>query len=104
MQSADNFQAEGQVKRIYPSKEVSREVAEAAGASPGAVGSMGTSIRLSNYPETYFFLPISHENYNALFSLALVAATNQYQLAIRTLEEIKPGETVDIWYMLVDWN
>lgn len=101
MQGAENFQARGQVKQIYPSKEVPRDGAEAAGVPPGAVGSTGTSIGLANYP---VFLPLSHENYNALYSLFLAAAINGYDLTITTLEEITPGETVDIWYMLVDWN
>ena len=51
----------------------------------------------------YFQLNQRHPNYNALYSLALTAATNGYELRIRTEEEITPNENAVVRYMVVDW-
>jgi hypothetical protein len=51
----------------------------------------------------YFQLNQRHPNYNALYSLALTAATNGYELNIRTEKEITPDEYAIVWYMTVDW-
>ena len=67
-----------------------------------------TSVRLE-IPDTeqpldnYFRLPQAHENYDALYSLALAAAINRYPLWIRTTEDINPGERAEVSYMVVDW-
>ena len=80
----------GRVSRIYASEDV-------------------TYIRLKDIPtedtpkDGYFRLFRSHPNYNALYSLALVAAVNRYQLDIRAAGEIEPSEYADVVYMVVDW-
>jgi hypothetical protein len=51
----------------------------------------------------YFKLHQTHENYNALYSLALSAAINSLELTIRTEEDITPTETAEVWYFVVDW-
>ena len=51
-----------------------------------------------------FILQQSHQNYNALYSLALAAAINGYDLLIRTTEEdVSPGQEAHVLYMLVDF-
>ena len=66
-----------------------------------------TYIRLSGIPiapkYNYFELPMSHSNYNALDSLALVAAVNGYNLQIRTTSDIDPNVIAVVAYMVVDW-
>jgi len=42
--------------------------------------------------EEFFLLARNHPNYNALYSLALVAAVNRYELEIRTKAEITNQE------------
>jgi hypothetical protein len=80
----------GQVARIY--------------ASSGH-----TYIRLSGLPandtpkDGYFQLLQTHPNYDALYSLALTAAVNHYDLDIRATEEIDPSEYAVVSYMVVDW-
>ena len=62
------------------------------------------------YPDTtpkpkdgYFRLLKSHQNYSSLYSLAVVAAVNRYNLSIRTNGEIDPNEHGSVRYMVVDW-
>lgn len=68
-----------------------------------------TYIRLSGLPANdtpqhgYFRLSQTHSNYRALYSLAVVAAVNRYDLDIRAREEIDPSEIADVQYMVVDW-
>ena len=50
-----------------------------------------------------FVLQQSHENYNALYSLALAAAINGYDLLIRTIGDVSPGQEASVAYMLVDF-
>ena len=51
----------------------------------------------------YFHLEISHENYNALYSLALLAASNRQRLQIRTKDEAVPTSVAPISYLVLDW-
>ena len=51
----------------------------------------------------YFELQQSHENYDALYSLALSAAVKGIPLQIRTHGEITPGDHPNVYYMVVDW-
>ncbi len=51
----------------------------------------------------YFVLPQEHNNYHALYSLALSSAINGYQLSIRTTTDINPGDPAEVAYMVVDW-
>jgi hypothetical protein len=50
-----------------------------------------------------FELHQSHQNYNALYSLALASAINGYTLQIRTAGEIDPSHYAPVRYMVVDW-
>ena len=81
----------GKVSRIYANKS-------------------GAFIRLSGLPpqdtpggEHYFELRNAHPNFNALYSLALVAAANQYKLWIRTESDISSKGNAVVHYMVVDW-
>jgi hypothetical protein len=51
----------------------------------------------------YFQLDKTHSNYNALYSLALVAAVNRKDLQIRTASDVKRTEPAVVLYMVVDW-
>lgn len=66
-----------------------------------------TYIRLSGIPVApkygYFRLDMSHSNYNALYSLVIVAAVNGYDLQIRTTADIDPGVIAVVQYMVLDW-
>ena len=86
----------GRVNRIYPNQ------------------GDGVRIRLSGIPaddtpsDGYFLLQYSHQNYNALYSLALVAAVNNYDLTIRIQGpsdvDIDPSvPSPPISYMVVDF-
>jgi len=78
----------GEVSMIYPSKDA-------------------CYIRLKDPQyvprDDFFMLPLSHPNYNALYSLAVVAAVNRYTLSIRTVTEITDTEYPKISYMTVSW-
>jgi hypothetical protein len=70
----------------------------------------GCYIRLADIPSAdrpksgYFRLRLSHPNYNALYSLALTAATNGLELRIRIDgTDISPNKRPDVNYMTVDW-
>ena len=45
----------------------------------------------------------SHANYNAMYSLALAAAINGYNLQISTVNKISEFSHADVAYMIVDW-
>ena len=67
----------------------------------------GLSVRLdlpaAEQPEDrYFHLARDHANYDALYSLALAAAVNRYDLWIRTEGEttVAPAR---VSYMFTDW-
>ncbi|MCA1696296.1 MAG: hypothetical protein LC749_17130 [Actinobacteria bacterium] len=53
--------------------------------------------------DNYFRLPLDHQNYNSLYSIALAASINRYNLWIRTTVDIDPGERAEVEYMVVDW-
>jgi hypothetical protein len=81
----------GQVSRIY-------------------ANTSGAFIRLAGLPpedtpggENYFELRLNHANYNALYSLALVAAANRYNLRIRTQSDITSASNAVVSYLVVDW-
>jgi hypothetical protein len=82
--------AKGKVGRIYPHENVAY-------------------IRLEGIPlnatpkDGYFRLDKTHPNYAALYSLALVAAVNRYDLLIRTRAEITNQDHGEVVYMVVDW-
>jgi hypothetical protein len=88
MVMADNLT--GTVARIFPSRT-------------------STAIRLHVPAGTVepkdglFHLRFDHPNYNALYSLALVAAVNRYSLQIDANVEIDPDVEADIDYMKVNW-
>lgn len=70
----------------------------------------GAFIRLAGLPpgdtpggEHYFELRKGHPNYNALYSLVLVAAANRYNLRIRTNNDISPASNAVVNYLVVDW-
>ena len=82
--------ATGKVSRIY--------------ASSGQVYIRLADIPASDTPlDGYFRLNQSHPNYDALYSLALTAAVNRYDLRIRTTDDIDPTKYADVQYMVVDW-
>lgn len=61
-------------------------------------------IPVSQQPEeNYFELEQAHPNYNALYSLALAAAINGYDLLIRTVGDVAPGASARVRYMTVTW-
>jgi hypothetical protein len=71
----------------------------------------GAFIRLADLPPGdtpggghYFELRKGHPNYNALYSLALVAAANRYKLWIRTDSDITSAGNAVVNYMVVDWT
>jgi hypothetical protein len=85
----EKFRKIGKVKRIYP---------DDAGTY------IELDIRDPDRPKDgYFRLEQSHSNYNALYSLALVAAVNRYSLEIRTVTDVSPTEVAVVQYMRVDW-
>jgi hypothetical protein len=61
-------------------------------------------IPVSQQPQNnYFELEQSHVNYNAIYSLALTAAINGYDLLIRTIGDVAPGAPARVRYMVVTW-
>lgn len=54
--------------------------------------------------ENYFVLSQDHQNYNALYSLALAAAVNGNELTIRTKGDINAGDVGNVRYMVVEWR
>jgi hypothetical protein len=84
------IRADGKVARLYPTKGYTYiRLALAAGVAAPEDG--------------YFKLDQTHPNYNALYSLALLAAVNRYTLTIRTESDITPSEYAVVRYMWVDW-
>ena len=53
--------------------------------------------------DDYFKLSQTHSNYNALYSLALSAAINGYDLSIRTRGEVDKNDYGEVAYMVVSW-
>jgi mRNA-degrading endonuclease toxin of MazEF toxin-antitoxin module len=54
--------------------------------------------------EGQFVLPVSHANYNSIYSLALAAAINRYTVRIRTTVDIDPGDPGEVMYTWVRWT
>lgn len=48
-------------------------------------------------------LPVLHDNYNSIFSLALASAINRYSVRIRTTRDINPDEPGEVMYFWVRW-
>ena len=69
------------------------------------VNADGVHILLEGKGDGYFFLSNEHPEYKALYALALVAATNSYNLHIRTNAERKDvtDKAANVRYMLIDW-
>lgn len=69
--------------------------------------SAGCYVRLSEPQyepkDGYFWLDLKHPNYNSLYSLAVVAAVNGYDLAIVTLADIVDTAIAQVDYMYLDW-
>lgn len=49
-----------------------------------------------------FQIELNHPNYNSLFSLAVVAFVNNYDLQIRAKEEINSNEIASVQYVTID--
>jgi hypothetical protein len=69
------------------------------------VHSEGCSIRLEGKGDGYFNVSKVNPQYNSLYSLALVAAVNNYILWIRTVEEREEVSAAgaNVAYMVIDW-
>jgi hypothetical protein len=52
----------------------------------------------------YFALRKDHENYNALYSLALAAGANRWRVTIQTSEAVTPADVAGVLYLVVDWE
>lgn len=103
--NGDNCFATGTVRRIYA-------------RDAGAYIRLNIPVPNNNQPgddqgpdddtpggEGYFRLLRGHPNYNALYSLLLVAFTNRKNLTIRTENPIDPNSSRDaeVFYLVVDW-
>lgn len=53
--------------------------------------------------DEYFYLDSDHPNYNALYSLALLAANGRHRLQVRTFGDAVPTEYARISYLVIDW-
>jgi len=82
--------AKGKVSRIHPLDGVCKISLEGIPADATPL-------------EGVFRLEQDHDNYNALYSLALAAAVNRYDLDIGTYEEIVPHHHGKVEFMLVNW-
>jgi len=51
----------------------------------------------------YFSLETAHPHANALYSLAMLAASGRYRLQIKTKAEAVPTSRALIQYMVIDW-
>jgi len=80
--------AKGKVERIYVHRN-------------------GLYIRLAGIKvkpkDEYFYLLLTHPNYNALFSLASMAAMGGRVLWVRTVKDITPTEYGEVEYMVLDF-
>lgn len=50
----------------------------------------------------YYFVPTSHDNYNALVALLYMAANVGYTIYVRTKETLVDGHA-EVYYFVVDW-
>jgi hypothetical protein len=53
--------------------------------------------------EEYFYLSSDTPNYNALYSLALLAANGRHRLGVRTVSDTNPTQYAQILYLVLDW-
>jgi hypothetical protein len=75
------------------------------------VHTRGCEIRLQNVSpqgaelpkDGYFSLLLGHENYAALYSLALFAASGRHRLSIRTVQDADSTSPAEISYIVLDW-
>ena len=75
------------------------------------VRNTGCIIRLENVTPSdaelpqfgYFLLRREHDNYDSLYSLALLAATGRHRLQIRANEDAVSTETAIVNYLVLDW-
>jgi hypothetical protein len=90
------FRFSGQVDRLY-----------VRGGTPN----VGCMIRLRDVTpadatlpqDGYFYLDRDNTNYDALYSLALLAANGRHRLQVRTIGDAVPTEPAPISYLVVDW-
>ena len=68
----------------------------------------GTYIEMDNATprrpkDDLFFLPVSHGNYNAVYSLVLAASVNRYRILLRTEETITSSIYPNVLYATVEF-
>jgi hypothetical protein len=51
----------------------------------------------------YFALEADHPHANALYSLAMLAASGRHRLQIRTKDEVVSTSRAPILYLVIDW-
>ena len=86
------FRFFGEVRRLYVSR-------------PGLYVRL-ENVTPSNEPlpkDGYFLLRRDHENYDSIYSLALLAASGRHRLQIRSSENATPSENAEVAYMVLDW-
>jgi len=81
--------AKGKVVKVYPNTNSCYVQLEYAGVKP---------------KDEYFKLELSHPNYKSLYSLAVLSAIHNYELAIRSVSNITPSEHAIVSYMYVEWQ
>jgi hypothetical protein len=84
------IQAEGRVTRIFATR----------GHTYIRLALPSGTVRPKN---GYFRLEREHDNYQAIYSLALSCAINGYVLSIRTVRDITKTEHAEVVYAVVDW-
>ena len=82
------IRAMGKVTRMYPNQEGCYLEIDYQGDKP---------------KDNSFFLPLSHPNYNSIYSLVVVAAVHNYNLTVRVVSDIIPSEFANIRYIVVEW-
>ena len=50
----------------------------------------------------FFWIGLNHPNYNSLFSIAVVAFVNNYELQVRAKAEINSNEHASVSYVTID--
>ena len=110
---------DAQLEPDVPEFEMESPLKETSASRPPHVVATGQVTRLSAHDSgcyirvinssgprskhDYYFLSKSHGSFNALYSLALAAATNRYTLVIRTTDTITPSEIAVVEYLLQDF-
>jgi hypothetical protein len=80
----------GSVARLYPTRGATYIRLNLAASDPKP-------------KDEYFRLAKAHDNYNALYALALSSAINGYRLQIRTTADITPTDYANVEYFVVDF-